>query len=74
MRNSSIYIWILAFAVLFLLSLDYWIWDEPVVLGLWGFPTWIYYFVVIQVVLTILIYLFAKYFWKSGDEQSIDPQ
>ena len=57
--------WAGVFTLCFVLALDYWRWDAPVELCWLGFPSWMQYFIVIQVLLTILIGLFAKYGWKE---------
>lgn len=53
------------FTVLFLLSLDYWSWDNTVELSWLGLPAWVFYFVVLQLVLVLAIYLFARFYWKE---------
>jgi len=37
------------FAILFVLSQDYWSWDDPVKLALLGLPRWVYVFALLQV-------------------------
>lgn len=57
--------WAIAFGILLLLSLDYWAWQNPIVLGLGGFPTWLFYFLVLQAVFVGVIWLFTKLYWKE---------
>ena len=62
--NYKSWLWIGIFAVLLLLSLDYWAWQNPIVLSWGSFPSWLYYFVGLQAVFIIAIYSFTKLFWK----------
>lgn len=65
MKKRSI-LWALAFIFLFVLSQDFWGWNATIVLSLWSMPSWIYYFLAIDIMLVIVIWAFTKYFWKDG--------
>ena len=59
--------WTTIFVAMFLFSLDYWRWDEPVTIGLLGLPRWIYYFVFLQLLLAGAVFLFSRTYWKDTD-------
>lgn len=46
--------------VLFVLAHDFWAWREPVPIGPWGLPRWIFVFAILQVVLAVAIHWFGK--------------
>ncbi len=55
----------LLFVGLFVLSLDYWTWNRPIELRLLGLPFWVWKFVGLQLLLTLAIAAFAKFYWKN---------
>ncbi len=59
--------WTAIFVAMFLFSLDYQRWDEPVTIGLLGLPRWIYYFVFLQLLLAGAVFLFSRTYWKETD-------
>lgn len=61
--------WFLAFGLIFVLSLDLWAWNwtEPTVLGL---PYIIVYTAILEAVLFVLFYLFARYYWVDEKEEA----
>lgn len=63
--KSKQILWAAVFAVLLLLSFDYWTWQNPVVLSWGGFPSWVFYFVVLQIVFVGVIWAFTKFYWKE---------
>ncbi|MEM9273519.1 MAG: hypothetical protein AAGA80_11235 [Cyanobacteria bacterium P01_F01_bin.143] len=63
LRYSSF--WFFCFTLLFLLSLDFWAWEQNIVIGLWYLPDWLFYFLGLQIVLTIAILIFTQQFWKA---------
>ena len=63
LRYSSF--WFFCFTVLFLLSLDFWTWEQDIAIGLWNLPVWIFYFVGLQIFLAIALWVFTQKFWKS---------
>ena len=70
MKPSNPLLWTGLFSLLFLLALDYWRWESVLELGWMGFPSWMGYFMVLQVILTIMIGLFAKYGWKDRSAEN----
>ncbi len=62
--------WSSLFAGLSVLSLDYWWWGRPARLGLFGLPTWVFYFVLLQFALAVAVYLFARHAWPDDDGES----
>jgi len=61
------YFWFLAFGLLFLLSIDLWAWDwaKP---SLFGLPYIIIYIALLEGLLFVLFFLFAKYYWTEWKE------
>jgi len=59
--------WFFAFGLLFVLSIDLWAWDwsEPSFLGL---PYIIVYIALLETILFVLFYLFARYYWVDEKE------
>jgi uncharacterized membrane protein len=62
-RLSTSVLWFGVFTALFLLSQDYWSWDEELILGLANYPTWLFYFIALQVILAILLAMFTLIHW-----------
>ena len=62
--------WMACFALLFILSMDFWTWKKPVTIGFWGLPNWIWPFIGLQIFLTIFIFLFVRYYWKDNNNPS----
>lgn len=63
LRYSSF--WFFCFTLLFLLSLDFWAWEQDVAIGLWNLPVWIFYFVGLQISLALALLVFTQKFWKN---------
>ncbi len=63
LRDSSF--WFFCFTLLFLLSLDFWAWEQDVAIGLWNLPVWIFYFVGLQISLALALLIFTQKFWKN---------
>jgi len=57
-------LWFLIFAILFLLSIDFWAWNktEPFIFGL---PFWVIYILILTLSLSFFYYLFCRYFWRT---------
>ncbi len=66
-RKSIRLTWTTVFVTMFLVSLDYWRWDEAVIIGLLGPPRWINYFVLLQLLLAGAVFLFSRTYWKDTD-------
>lgn len=62
-------IWSAIFLALFVLSLDYWRWDERVRFGPLGLPSWSLYFVALLVLLSGAIAVFARTDWEGDGEE-----
>ena len=60
------FVWIFAFTLLFMLSLDFWRWKQEISLSVLNFPAWIFYFVGLNLVLVAAMYGFSR--WGT-DEQ-----
>ena len=58
--NNSTWRWTGAFAALFLFSQDLWFWDAAIHLGPGNFPLRIYYFVLLQFLLVVLLAVFVR--------------
>ena len=62
---------LLIFGLLFLLSQDLWFWDAAIHLGPGNFPLRIYYFVLLQFLLVVLLAVFVRRLLR-GDEGEPD--
>lgn len=60
--------WFFCFTIIFLLSLDFWHWQTNDSMFLLYLPSWIFYFVGLQVILTCVIYIFALKFWETPSD------
>jgi hypothetical protein len=60
------FIWYLLFIGFFLLSLDFWMWNnsKPLILGL---PFWIWYLLIITLLLSVVYYLFVHFYWRDDE-------
>lgn len=58
--------WYLCFTLIFLLSLDFWSWKQETNLIWLQLPLWVFYFVGLQLLLTVAMLLFAQKFWKTS--------
>ena len=61
--KKNIY-WYILFTVIFLLSLDFWEWNnfEPLFLGL---PVWMYFFIILTLLTSVAFFIFSKYYWEE---------
>jgi len=59
--NAIVY---LVFIGIFLLSLDFWGWDQskPMLLGL---PLWMYYLIILTLATSFAFLIFSKYYWEG---------
>ena len=53
------FLWIFVFTLLFMLSLDFWRWEQEVSLAILNFPGWIFYFMGLNLVLVATMYGFT---------------
>jgi hypothetical protein len=73
-RRSAASWWSAAIALLFAASLDYWWWDRPPQLAWFNLPSWIYYFVGLQLALAGAIWGFGRTIWRTREGGSApDP-
>ncbi len=72
--TASMMRWTLAFAALFLLSLDFWWWDGPVKVGPLHLPQWIYYFVILQLGLAVAVHFFGRRHWSEEPDDEPDDK
>lgn len=61
-------VWVTIFGLLFLLSMDFWLWSDEAVLSWLGLPSWVYYFILIQLVFAGCYYWFSALFWTDDAE------
>ncbi len=59
--------WFLMFATLFVLSLDFWWWDEPTTFAFLHVPPWVYYFTGLSLLFAGVMYAFTRHFWTDDD-------
>lgn len=64
--------WFFLFSIIFLLSLDFWSWKQGTSLLFFQLPSWLFYFVLLQIILTIALLIFAHKFWKTPMEKEND--
>jgi hypothetical protein len=61
--------WVVAFGLLFVLSIDLWAWDwtEP---SLFGLPYTIVYVLSLESVLFVMFVAFSKFYWTDHEEEA----
>jgi hypothetical protein len=66
--NRKNAIWYILFILLFLLSLDFWGWNQskPLILGL---PIWMYYLLILTLLTSLAFYLFTKLYWRDDNRK-----
>jgi hypothetical protein len=64
-RRDTI-LWMSLFALLIILSLDYWWWGAVTRLGPLGLPSWVFYFALLQIALAAGLYFFSKHHWDGS--------
>lgn len=67
-RKQDLLMYILAFAGVFVLSLDFWSWHDTNRPNVFGLPSWIYYYILIQIIFVILLMLFTVTYWNQKDQ------
>lgn len=65
------FFWCFCFTVLFLLCLDFWAWTGAPTWMLFGLPSWVFYFVGVQILLAIALAVFANHYWQTA---RLDPE
>jgi SSS family solute:Na+ symporter len=66
--RKMMYIWLAIFGVIFLLSIDFWAWGSSRLTAL-GFPWWVWYFISLNLLLVVAMFVFSKNYWKPQDER-----
>jgi len=58
-------IWYILFIGLFILSMDFWGWNQsnPLILGL---PLWVVYLFILTLAISIVFYFFSKTYWEDS--------
>lgn len=58
------YVWMVIFGAIFILSIDFWYWEvDTLVLDF--LPIWVLRLVLLQILLSVLIYLFVIFYWRD---------
>ena len=62
-KKSNV-IWYFLFIIVFLLSLDFWTWEqaEPLIIGL---PFWIWYLIFLTLFTALVFYAFSRFAWSE---------
>ena len=58
-------LWTITFLTLFVLSLDFWGWNQPISLQALGLPSWVYYFVLLQLLFAAVFFAFSRIYWRD---------
>lgn len=66
-KSSSL--WLFGFTVLFFLALDFWSWGQSIVLSWLNFPSWMFYFIGLQIIFAIAVTIFSLTFWRSVSDE-----
>lgn len=61
------YFWFIAFPMVLIISMLFLFWDREVQLSLWGFPSWMYGFFIIEMIFCLLMWLFMKHYWIKDE-------
>jgi SSS family solute:Na+ symporter len=74
--RKAMYIWLAIFGAIFILSIDFWAWGSSR-LTMLGFPWWVWYFVVLNILLVVAMIVFSKKYWKpqeKSDHHAVDER
>jgi SSS family solute:Na+ symporter len=72
--RKGMYIWLVIFGAIFILSIDFWAWGSSR-LTMLGFPWWVWYFAALNIVLVVAMIVFSKKYWKpqeKADRQAVE--
>jgi len=58
--------WIICFLGIFIGALDFWSWGH-ISLSLFSLPIWVFYFIGLQVLLSLAIFIFSRSFWQHQE-------
>lgn len=66
-KQKNILVGFFVFLTLFILSLDFWGWGQPVSAEslFLGLPIWIYYLLFLTIATSIFFYILAKNVWRG---------
>ncbi len=57
-------LWMVIFGAIFILSIDFWYWEVDTLV--FGFlPIWVLRLIILQILLSALIYLFVIFYWRD---------
>ncbi len=67
---QSSFFWFSCFTVFFILSLDFWSWEQEKenYFSIFHLPSWVLYFVILQLFMAFALYMFAIHFWDNKSE------
>ena len=65
---QSSFFWFFSFTLIFLLSLDFWSWEQTTSFSWFNLPTWLFYFTSLQIVLSLALLGFSLTFWKTSSK------
>ncbi|HMA83211.1 MAG TPA: hypothetical protein VKP59_03185 [Candidatus Thermoplasmatota archaeon] len=54
------------FIIIFFLSIDVWNWNKPI-LGLFGFPLWIWYEIMLTLTLVLAYFAVIRFIWTEEE-------
>ena len=57
-----------SFTIVFILSLDFWNWNKNTSLLIFSLPDWVFYFIGLQIVLSLVLLIFSVKFWHSSSK------
>ncbi|MGF1486056.1 MAG: hypothetical protein ACFBSE_02970 [Prochloraceae cyanobacterium] len=66
---DSTFLWFFAFTIIFLLSLDFWRWDKETSFAIFHLPDWIFYFIGLQLLLSLVLLVFSLKFWQTSSKK-----
>ena len=56
--------WVVGFAAILLLSLDFWNWGRAYPL-VFGMPYWVVFFILLNLLLSVFYLLFGRLYWRE---------
>ncbi|WP_207554303.1 MULTISPECIES: hypothetical protein [Moorena] len=66
---KSSFFWFFCFTVIFLLSQDFWSWQQDISFSLLHLPPWVFYFIALQILLAVALLLFVVNFWETSSKE-----
>ncbi|MBD3182495.1 sodium/solute symporter [Candidatus Poribacteria bacterium] len=64
-KRKYMYLWIAIFGIMFIASIDFWAWGSNTITFL-GYPWWIWYFIGLNLILTIAMVVFSNKYWTDS--------